>query len=272
VLCVVALIYRTAIAAAAAGAGGSDSDMPRSAGNSACSDAAAEAALGAMERHAAALQAAVEGAGLGALLQADIPLPLPAYSIPTAQRLCAASLRLAAALLEYWQQPEQAAQAQLEAAQAAAARSCAYLHCANLGGQGGPAAGEGEGSARCRWCCAERGGAVQVCLLCIVWAACVWLLAGCTPPVRLQVACCELGTSFIASVHLLPSTLLLPFAAVPAALFGTAALPARTPTGGRGTAACARRWAQRGRRRRSGGGRRWPQQTEPLVRGAQQLA
>ncbi len=40
--------------------------------------------------------------------------------------------------------------AQLELAQAAAARSCAYLCCANLGGEGGPAAGQGVGSMRCR--------------------------------------------------------------------------------------------------------------------------
>ncbi len=133
--------------------------MPSSAGNSACSDAAAEPAHGALERHAAALQAAFEAAGLTALLQADRLQPLQACSVPTAQRLCAASLRLAAALLEYWQQPEQTAQAQLEAAQAASARSCAYLCCANLGGQGGPAAGEGKGSARCRW-------AVYGCWLC----------------------------------------------------------------------------------------------------------
>ena len=38
----------------------------------------------------------------------------------------------------------------LAVARAAAARSCAYLRCANVAGQGGPAAGEGEGSSRCR--------------------------------------------------------------------------------------------------------------------------
>ena len=48
----------------------------------------------------------------------------------------------------------------------------------------------------------------------------------------------------------------LPSLAAPAVPCGTAAPPAPTPTGGRGTAACARRWARRGRRRRSGGGRR----------------
>ena len=38
--------------------------------------------------------------------------------------------------------------------------------------------------------------------------------------------------------------------AVPAVRCGTAALPARTPTGGRGTAVCARRWVQRAKQRR----------------------
>lgn len=57
---------------------------------------------------------------------------------------------LAAALLDWWRRPEQEAADQLELAQAAATRSCAYLPCANLGGGGGPAAGQGEGSQRCR--------------------------------------------------------------------------------------------------------------------------
>jgi hypothetical protein len=40
----------------------------------------------------------------------------------------------------------------LELAQAAATRSCAYLRCANLAGEGGPAAGPGTGSQRCSKC------------------------------------------------------------------------------------------------------------------------
>ena len=58
---------------------------------------------------------------------------------------------LATALLEYWRRPEAAEAGQLELAQAAAARSCAYLRCANLECEGGPAAGEGTGAKRCRW-------------------------------------------------------------------------------------------------------------------------
>ena len=57
---------------------------------------------------------------------------------------------LATALLEYWRHPEAAEAGQLELAQAAAARSCAYLRCANLECEGGPAAGEGTGAKRCR--------------------------------------------------------------------------------------------------------------------------
>jgi hypothetical protein len=40
----------------------------------------------------------------------------------------------------------------LELAQAAAARSCAYLRCANLADEGGPAVGQGAGSQRCSKC------------------------------------------------------------------------------------------------------------------------
>ncbi|PRW59997.1 Zinc finger MYND domain-containing 19 Q7TSV3 [Chlorella sorokiniana] len=56
------------------------------------------------------------------------------------------------ALLAWWRRPEAQAAAALELAQAAAARSCAYLRCANLGGEGGPAAGQGVGSQRCSAC------------------------------------------------------------------------------------------------------------------------
>jgi hypothetical protein len=60
--------------------------------------------------------------------------------------------QLAALLQQWWQRPEQVAADRLELAQAAATRSCAYLRCANLGGQGGPAAGQGAGSKKCRVC------------------------------------------------------------------------------------------------------------------------
>lgn len=54
--------------------------------------------------------------------------------------------QLAVALLEWQQQPEQQAAARLEMAQAAAQRSCAYVRCPNLAGEGGPLAGQGVGA------------------------------------------------------------------------------------------------------------------------------
>lgn len=56
---------------------------------------------------------------------------------------------LAVALDKVWGGPEQ----QVLAAQVAAARSCAYLRCANLGAEGGPAAG--AGGKKCRWVAAS---------------------------------------------------------------------------------------------------------------------
>ena len=61
-----------------------------------------------------------------------------------------AAAQLAPLVLKGWALLEQPAVRQLEAAQAAATRSCAYLRCANLGGEGGPFAGQGVGSMRCR--------------------------------------------------------------------------------------------------------------------------
>lgn len=66
------------------------------------------------------------------------------------QRALPSARQVAAVLLRSWRRPEQQQEDALELAQAAAARSCAYLRCANLGGRGGAAAGEGEGSLRCR--------------------------------------------------------------------------------------------------------------------------
>ncbi|KAI7844719.1 hypothetical protein COHA_001807 [Chlorella ohadii] len=60
--------------------------------------------------------------------------------------------RAATALLAWWRRPEAQPAAALELAQAVAARSCAYLRCANLGGEGGLAAGQGAGSQRCSAC------------------------------------------------------------------------------------------------------------------------
>ena len=108
--------------------------------------------------------------------------------------------RMAALMQQYYALPAVAAERQLAVAQAAAGRSCAYLRCANLGGEGGPAAGQGVGSMRCRW--VGRGDGAGARLLgstCLVpgradlnccWARCVHA-DHCTPfpPPALRSAC-----------------------------------------------------------------------------------
>ncbi|KAL4428014.1 hypothetical protein ABPG75_002103 [Micractinium tetrahymenae] len=78
---------------------------------------------------------------------------------PTAQQLAEARARmvpplrrLAEGLQALCDLPDQQEEAALQAAKAAAARSCAFLRCGNVGGGGGPAAREGEGSQRCSGC------------------------------------------------------------------------------------------------------------------------
>ena len=66
------------------------------------------------------------------------------------QQLAQPASRLGRAMVEMAHSPAMEAQRQLELARAAATRSCAYLRCANVAGQGGAAAGQGVGSARCR--------------------------------------------------------------------------------------------------------------------------
>ena len=68
------------------------------------------------------------------------------------QALLPQARELAAALLAWWRRPERQPEAALERAHAATARSCANLRCANLAGEGGPAAGEGAGSSKCSGC------------------------------------------------------------------------------------------------------------------------
>ena len=83
---------------------------------------------------------AIEAARLQAKLSAGY---LQRHILPPARRLAKAALGARC-------QAEAQMPTALEAARAAAARSCAYLRCANLGGGGGPAAGQGEGRLRCR--------------------------------------------------------------------------------------------------------------------------
>ena len=81
---------------------------------------------------------------------ADSAAEGPAAAAQLRQHALPPPARLAAALLDWWRRPEQQQQNALALAQAAAGRSCAYLRCANLGGEGGPEAGQGVGSMRCR--------------------------------------------------------------------------------------------------------------------------
>lgn len=124
------------------------SDGSSGAGASGGSDTSAKQLFGTIGQQASALKAAFQDAGLGELLQGQQP-PTPVQPA-AALRLCASSLHLAAALLEWWQRPEQAAASQLALAQMAAARSCACLGCDNLEHGLGPAAVKGEGRLKCR--------------------------------------------------------------------------------------------------------------------------
>ena len=58
--------------------------------------------------------------------------------------------QLGSLLSEWMHSPPKDAERRLKLVRAAAARSCAYLCCANVAQQGGPAAGQGVGSMRCR--------------------------------------------------------------------------------------------------------------------------
>ncbi|PRW56081.1 hypothetical protein C2E21_5153 [Chlorella sorokiniana] len=101
---------------------------------------------------------AAEEAGLLERLRQALQAAEPSFAeeVASARRLQRDMLpparRLAAALLDWWRRPAAQQEQQLEAAQATAARSCAYLRCVNLGSGGGPAAGQGEGSQRCSAC------------------------------------------------------------------------------------------------------------------------
>ena len=76
--------------------------------------------------------------------------PPPAESAALLRQLLPRAADLAALMQQYYALPAVAAERQLALAQAAAGRCCAYLRCANVEGEGGPAAGQGVGSKRCR--------------------------------------------------------------------------------------------------------------------------
>jgi hypothetical protein len=73
-------------------------------------------------------------------------------AVQAADDMLAHANSVAASIGRSWEATGQAAQQRLEDAQAAATRSCAYLACANLASEVGPAVGEGKGSLRCSGC------------------------------------------------------------------------------------------------------------------------
>ena len=81
-------------------------------------------------------------------LAADAP---PTERAAQMQQLLQPAADLAALMQQHYALPAIDKPHQLALAQAAAGRCCAYLRCANVEGEGGPAAGEGVGSKRCRW-------------------------------------------------------------------------------------------------------------------------
>lgn len=164
----------------------------------------------------------------------------PPANLATLQRyrsaVVPAAASLALALQVHWHSPEQLHAAQRVAARAAATRSCAYLRCASLGGEGGARASTGVSSKRCRWVPHFDERVLE---------------QHCIPPPKLHCrSCANHGRQRGAALpphSVFSPPLLLP---APAAWRGTAALPARTPTGARGTAGLARRWLRRGSRPR----------------------
>ncbi len=84
------------------------------------------------------------------LMQSSGPHTSLADLAEQTQQLVQPAARLGSMLVELDRSPALSKERRLVLARAAATRSCAYLGCANVAGQGGPAAGKGEGSARCR--------------------------------------------------------------------------------------------------------------------------
>ena len=81
----------------------------------------------------------------------------PAKLLESLQKAMEPAGRIATLLLQLWDTRASKEAARLAWAKAAAARSCAFLRCAELGGVAsqGPAAGQ-RGSKRCTACCAVR--------------------------------------------------------------------------------------------------------------------
>lgn len=74
----------------------------------------------------------------------------PAARARRLQQLVPAAERVASVVDQYQALPGPSLAILCEVATAAAGRSCAYLRCPNVEAGGGPAAGQGTGSMRCR--------------------------------------------------------------------------------------------------------------------------
>ena len=133
---------RAAAAAVATAAGIDSSSSSSSSGGSKTElERLLRAALGSLQRVIAASELA--------------KLAEPATCAAALQQASEAVGRVAALLRQYWATPACQAVARLDRAKAAAARSCAFLGCAEVGGVGsqGPAAGQ-RGTKKCSACSA----------------------------------------------------------------------------------------------------------------------
>ena len=126
-----------------------------SASGGACSggDGGSSATPASLVQPLAALQAALDLPALVHIAAPGLALGNAVAALGTLRlEVLPPARQLAAAYLEWWRCPEQAAEQVLALGRAAAARSCAYLRCANLAAEGGPAAGQGAGSSKCSGC------------------------------------------------------------------------------------------------------------------------
>ncbi|PRW57566.1 hypothetical protein C2E21_3582 [Chlorella sorokiniana] len=115
----------------------------RHTGQTAGSCAATQEAAQQCEAAAASLEAA-----LNALT--DRPVAQRAQLYPS--KLKPLAQAVAAALETFWEAQEVSKERALELARGSATRSCANLHCTNVGAVGGPSAGQQQGSSRCAAC------------------------------------------------------------------------------------------------------------------------
>ena len=94
--------------------------------------------------------AAVEALGQQLVAADEDRAASPAARARRLQQLLPAAERVASVVHQYQALPGPSLAILYEVATAAAGRSCAYLRCPNVEAGGGPAAGQGAGSMRCR--------------------------------------------------------------------------------------------------------------------------